>query len=401
MKKFVFFLAIALGVYADAGAWEMPPRFFELGFDVEAGQSNNHFRFDDIFNSSRTLDINLNKMSGKAFALDLLGKGNFFMNVQTRGKHWIGIGIFFGFEGLGFFSLSEGLMDFVGGGNGNFSSFSGEADFAAGIFADTGIKAGFRAGKWRFSIAPAMYVPLLYIPEPDIDLYLSASDPLYGFMRVKGNMYTAIPLDKSSTVGEMLEAKGFDVSLDIAFSALPWFDIGTTLSHIPVYPAVMNHGAEIDKLYEINKEKNKIQDLFDKDGFDNILDPKPDGDDLESFSGARRRVFRPFGFDAYAFLKPAKKDWLVFKPWLGGSVLTVYKNPSFNFGLDIWLKIVNMLNFYYAFGRRDLVWQNSLKLALNLRVLELIAGAGLRSREFSGVWAGAGLYTAVGIRLGF
>jgi hypothetical protein len=401
LKRLFFCCLTVLAGLSCLGAWEMPSRFFELGIDAEAGVANNYLAWEDAFNSSRKLNIDLDKLGDDYFGLDFFFAGRFFMNVQTRGKHRIGVGVFSGVESSSFFTLSKEAMEFLFHGNGSSSSIEGSIAAGGSVFADVGLKANFQIGKLHFNVAPAMYIPLLYAAEPDVSYSFDSSDPVNGYLRVNTDIYSAVPLEGSFGAADIIKPKGFDLSLDVSYNFLPILDFGGSATHIPLFPAYMSNGAKIDRTYSINKDGYTLQELIENDGLDNILDPKPGKDDLESFSDARQAVFRPLRFTAYAFFKPFKKDWLALKPWIGLSTLTVYDGACFNFGLDFQLKIVNMLNFYYAFSRMETVWQNKLTIGINLRVLELDIGAGFRSRDFTGAFTVKGFYALAGLRLGF
>jgi hypothetical protein len=335
-----------------------------------------------------------------------MAKGNFALNVQTRGKHWVGVGFYSGFDTLGFFSIPEDAMDFLFHG-GDLSNLEGSLELGGSVFADAGLKTSFKAGKFRFAVNPAMYVPMLYMTRPDITYQVTSTNPLKGVLYADATAYTAVPVDEDtlnspSFAGDDIYnmPRGFDLSVDVSYGLFPFLDVGGSVGHIPLYPAHMQYGAKVNKTYAINEEELSLDKLLDG-GLGGLIDPEPSTDDLEYFSGANKTVFRPLRIAAYAFYKPFKKDWLALKPWIGFSALTVYDSACFNCGLDFQLKLVNMLNLYYAFSLMEKVWQNKLTLGINLRVLELDVGAGFRSREFTGAFTVKGFYGSVGLRLGF
>ncbi|MDR1566198.1 MAG: hypothetical protein LBS48_02810 [Treponema sp.] len=387
-------------------AWEMPPRFFEVAFDAEFGADNSYLSLGDFFNAAQTLALDFDSLGSREFSLDFAAKGNFALNVQARGKHWIGVGLYTGFDTLGFFAIPEDAMGFLFRG-GNLSNLEGGLELGGSVFADTGLKTSFRAGKFRFAVSPALYIPVLYMPRPDITYRVTSTNPLKGVLHADAVAYTAVPVNDDFLNSPSFTAddasnmpRGVDLSVDVSYGLFSFLDVGGSVSHIPLYPAYMQYGARVDKTYVINENELDLNDLLDG-GLGGIISPEPSEDDLEYFSGAHKAVFRPLRFAAYAFYKPFKKDWLALRPWIGFSALTVYDSACFNFGLDFQLKLVNMLNFHYAFSLMEKVWQNKLAIGLNLRLLELDVGAGFRSREFTGAFTVKGFYASVGMRLGF
>jgi hypothetical protein len=400
------FLTVFLGLASFIEAWDMPPRFFEITVDAEAGAANSYLSLGDFFNTARTLRLDLDRLGSREFGLELMARGNFALNVQTRGKHWVGVGLYTGFDVLGFFTISEDVMSFLFR-NGDLSGMKGDFALGGGVFADVGIKTSFKTGDFRFTVSPAMYVPVLYMAEPDITYQITGLNPVNGFLRANASVYTAVPVNSDTldslafTTEDLFNVpRGFDLSFDIAYNFYPVLDIGGAIGHIPLYPAYMEYGARIDKTYEINKDNLDLGELLDG-GLDGIIDPEPGIDDLEYFSGTREAVFRPLRFSVYGVYKPLEKDWPAFKPWIGFSVFTVYDSACFNFGLDAQFKVVNMLNFYYSFSHMEKVWQNRLTMGINIRIFELVTGIGFRSMDFAGAWNIKGAYAALGLRLGF
>jgi hypothetical protein len=406
MKKYALLVIAVFSISSFAAAWEMLPRFFELGVDFEFGAANSFLSLGDFFNSGRTLKIDLDRLGGEEFGLDLIARGGFFMNVQTRGEHWIGVGFYSGLDVLGFFTVPEDAMNYLFN-DGDLSNLHGSLEAGGSVFADMGLKTRFKAGKFKVAFNPAMYVPLIYMGKPDISYRINGTNPLAGNLRADFAAYAAVPVDRDSFDSFSLNTddlfavpKGFDLSLDISYSLFPFMDVGGAAEHIPLYPAFMQYGAKVTKTYVINENNLDLSDLLDG-GLGGIISPEPGADDLVFFSDAHEAVFRPLRFSAYTVLKPFRGDWLAFKPWLGLSVFTVYDSVCFNFGLDAQFKVVNMLNFYYAFSHMEKVWQNRFGVGVNIRVLEVLAGAGFRSRDFVGAWNIKGAYATVGLRFGF
>jgi hypothetical protein len=404
MKKSGFLVVGLLCVSSFAPAWEMPSRFFEMGVDAEIGAANSYLTMGDFFNSARTLKIDFARLGSREFGMDFIGRGNYFINARLRGEFWEGIGLSTDLDAVGFFSMPAEAMKYLFH-DGDLSNLKGSLGMGGSVFADVGIKTSFKAGKFRFAVNLALYMPLFYLKESDVTFQINGITPLDGYLSANAAAYTAIPegddFDSSVNGGGFFSApKGFDLSLDVAYGLFPFMDVGGSISHIPLYPAFMQYGAKIDKTYVLNENNLDLNELIDG-GFGGLISPEPSADDLEYFSDAHEAVFRPLRFSAYAFFKPFEQDWLTFKPWIGFSVLTVYDSACFNIGLDARFKTVNMLNLYYAFNYMEKVWQNKLTVGVNFRILELVAGIGLRSQDFVGVWNVKGIYTNLGLRLGF
>jgi hypothetical protein len=401
-KKFFAFTLVFVSSFA-LFAWEMPGRYFELGLDVELGMANSSLKWGEIFNSTRTIEIDLDKLGEDEFGLDLMTRGNFFMNYQSKGKNKIGVGVFAGVESNGFGSLSQEAVELLVSGNGGASSLEGSAAMGGSVFADIGLRGTAVINKWKFTVSPAVFIPLLYMSKPDISYSLTNGDPFSGNITVNADIYTAFARDDGFTISDALAPKGFDISADLSYQLFPFLEVGGTITHIPIVPAFMSYGASIDKNYTVNSGGKTIQDLIEDDDLGSFLSPEPGEDDLVSFSDGDKAVLRPLRFDAYTVYTPFKMDWLRLrlKPSLGLSFLTVYDTVHFNAGLETEFKLVNMFGLTWDFRYREQVWLNKLGLMLNFRALELDFGAGFRSLDFPGAFTAKGFYASFGFRLGF
>jgi hypothetical protein len=403
MKK-IFTAALVFVSSFTLWAWEMPSRYFELGLDFEFGAANRSLTWGDIFNSAETGKIDLNKLENDDFSLDFLTKGNFFINVQTRGKYKIGVGIFSGFENNLFAALPQETMDLLINGDNNASLLEGGVSIGGSIFTDIGIRGTATINKWKFTVSPAVFIPLFYMTEPNICYSLTNGNPFSGIIIAKADVYTAFTMNDglNLTMEDALAPKGFDISADLSYQLFPFLDLGGTVAHIPIVPAHMSRGQRIDKIYTVNQSGKTVQELIDNDELGSLLSPEPGEDDLVSFSDGNQMVFRPLRFDGYAVYKPFRDQLrLSLKPSIGLSFFTVHNKVYFNAGLETEFKFANMLGLTWDFRYREQIWLNKLGLILNFRILELDLGAGFRSPDLPGVFMGRGLYASCGVRLGF
>jgi hypothetical protein len=403
MKTKFFAVTLAFISSFALWAWEMPSRYFEMGLDVDVGVANSSLSWGEIFNSARTIEIDLNNLGESELGLDLLTRANFFMNLQTRGKYKIGVGVFSGVEINSFGSLSQEAVELLVNGNGSASSLEGSAAMGGSVFADVGLRGMATLNKWKFTVSPSVFIPLIYMSKPDISYTLTTGDPFSGNITVKADIYTALSPDEGINISEVLAPKGFDISADISYQLFPFLEVGGTVTHIPIVPAFMSHGRSINENYAINGAGKTLQELIEDDELSSLLSPEPSEDDLVSFSNGDKAVVRPLRFDAYTVYTPFTMDWmrLSLKPSLGLSFLTVYDTVHFNVGVATEFKLVNMVGLTWDFRYREQVWLNKLSLMLNVRALELDFGAGFRSLDFPGAFTAKGLYASFGFRLGF
>jgi hypothetical protein len=400
-KKFFAITLIFISSFALL-AWEMPSRYFELGFDYEFGAANRSLSWGDVFNSDKTIEVDLDKLAEDEFGLDFATRGAFFLNFQSKGKYKIGFGVFSDFEGGAFGSLSQEAVELLVKGNGDASAIEGSAAAGGSLFAGVGLRATATIRKWKFTLTPAVFIPLFYMEEPDVRYSLTNGDPFSGSITVKADLYTALLPEDDIVMDDLIAPKGFDLSLDVSYPLFTFLELGGTLTHIPVLPAHMTTGRRINKDYQVNGSGKPLKDIVEDGDWDSLLDPEPSEDDLVSFTGDDQEVKRPLRFDVYAVYRPFR-NWmrLSLKPSVGLSLFTVYNTTHFNVGLETEFKLINMFGLTWDFRYREDVWLNKLGLMLNFRVLELDLGLGFRSQDLPGAFTAKGLYGSVGFRLGF
>jgi hypothetical protein len=399
-RKFFAVILVFTGFFA-LGAWEMPNRYFELGGDFELGVANRSWGWGDIFSGINSHELDLDKLTGDEFSLDLLYRANLFLNVQTQGKYKIGVGIFSGIDSYLFVTLPQDTVEFLVNENNSRSFLAGSISTGGSVFADVGLRGTATINKWKFTISPSVFIPILYMTEPTISYFLSSSDPFLAQITINSDIYTAIDLndlDNEFNAGEVLAPKGFDISADLSYQLFSFLDLGATVTHIPIVPAFMTHGRRINKSYGVNSGKS-VQELLDNEELGSLL---PSEADVLSFSNGNQAVTRPLRFDGYVVYTPFKDTVrLSLKPSAGLSFFTIYNKVHFNAGLETDFKLANMLGLTWDFRYREQIWLNKLGLMLNFRIVEVDLGAGFRSQDLLGAFTAKGFYASCGVRVGF
>ncbi|MDR1277765.1 MAG: hypothetical protein LBK02_03355, partial [Treponema sp.] len=404
-------LCLGFQLYGD-----IPPRYVELGLDLDMGAANNYIGLMDVFTPDRKITIDLDLLPvNSGFSLNVNAEAKpFFLNIQTRGKHEVGFGLYVGVEAAVYSNLPGDVMSLLSKGNTGLSSFSGDIAAGASVFADVGLEAHARFGKLKIGLSPALYIPVVYAPKPSIRFMVDTGETIKGEAAIDASVYTPVSLedlleDSPGSSGftldpwALLEARGFDFSLSAEYEVLPVLDAGGLVKHIPLMPAVLSHRMNAYTAYSFNQgdDSKGILDMLDDDfDFDDMFT----AEELEmSYSDdASLRVFRPMTFDFYVRYKPLSSNAVVLKPNIGFSVLTIYEKAGFNFGLECELNWKNFVSLAVRTGYWERLWQHRVAIMLfNLRAFEVNVGVGLQSQDFVSSFKISGANVAVGIRLGF
>jgi hypothetical protein len=227
----------------------------------------------------------------------------------------------------------------------------------------------------------------VYIPKSTLNYELNTDEGLY--IAVSGDMKVYMPFSS----GGLEDRGGFDLSVSGEYALSPILDVGASLSHIPFVPARMSRGTSFSFDYEIIDQKN----LFD--GFD--INDSFDDPEQKDFTGAHKVVLRPLRLDFYVLYRPFRKDILTIKPNIGFTAINPSEEVYFNGALEAQLNVARIFFLTLGTGREEGYWRHKLGMAINMRVLELDFGVGLKSQRYAKSYQLSGLEASVGMKFGF
>ncbi|MDR1955593.1 MAG: hypothetical protein LBQ30_01910 [Treponema sp.] len=389
---------------------EKPRRYVELGFQLESGFANNYLGYRDIFNDDKIIRLNFNEMGVYDFNLAADVSAQTFLNIQGA---TFSVGLSAGLEGLAYGSVSKSLFALLSRGNRSGLSKT-ELAFGGGLFADAGFTFERQFGKLRFLVNPAIFLPVVYIPKPDISLSVrTLSNDVSISGKLAMEVYSPIRLGEgeefgidTSNLSELMGsgALGTDISLGAEYALTSFLDAGLLLSHIPLGSSRLHSQAQVSATFGFNNGTGEDEgSLFDQllngniDEILNIEDPTVLYD-----QGKVIFVSRPLRFDLYAHIRLLGKNFLVLRPNAGLSLFTLYGSlPCFNAGLEGQINLGRLLSINGGSAYRELLWKHHLALTLNLRLVELNLGLNLRSQELAESFKLSGLGVSFGLRAGF
>jgi hypothetical protein len=393
-------------------AQDKPHRFVETGVDVHGSFANSYLRTGDIFKEKIYLDISkLADDLGNGLGIFFDARCELFLNFNL-GAVW-GFGFFTGLDALGQFNIPQSMVELLAEGSDPDKTYSDDFGLGAAVFYEAGFWASAKIRRIKFMVRPAYFLPLAYLSNPRVNYAFAIGDD--GSVTMTGN-YNAdiyIPLlhDDIAAMGDsigiddlgdlpgnismadMLRKGGVDLVLRAEYPVYHNFIIGATLSHLPMIPAQLSEKYAIKGGFEINKT---IEDILNND-FD-----MPEIDLAGEYETDHKAVFRPFkiGFDAV--YRPFNIRLLTLMPDLALVFNSIYDTPVYlDFGISGELSLADIFMVTIGTHLEDLVWKQRIGLALNLRVVELMAGITTQSQDFLRSFQGAGFGVDLGLRLGF
>jgi hypothetical protein len=408
---FLMIAGASLGAQEEPSAvepgdpWRMPDRIVEFGLDLDLGFGNSMIKLGDVFNFRKTLLIDLSAMSkGKFSAREDLAVSAF---LDLRFGKNLSVGLFSGVQIEAFQSAPEEFTELLRRGNVQTKSMKLGMSAGAAAFVDAGFRVEAAFDKLRFTVKPAAYIPLLYLPPLDMAVDLTVTGQgmvLSGSAQM--NLYSAVSLEQAlggngfTDLASLIPSPiplGFDLALEGRYSLLPILDLGLDIARLPLFPAQLRH-----RMRQELKMEGDWSDMYDKlTGGDFEM---PVIETPQSFAGnASFMAFRPLRFDLFAEYRPIVIDLFVFRAHIGFSVLTIfgYDTACFNAGLGGEIRIANILGLSLETDYTERLWTHAFGLRLNLRALELKGEIALKGPDILSSLKGRGLGAFVGIRLGF
>ncbi|GHV80606.1 hypothetical protein AGMMS49944_23970 [Spirochaetia bacterium] len=374
-------------------------RLVEVGFDIKAGFGTGLIGVSEILKKDLVIDLDdkYDKIGKKGVGMGAnLAIHPFYVNVNVP-KIGMGFGLFTNVDGRFDLTLPKDLFGLIAKGNsaGDHNPH-GKIPVSGAVFAEAGLSwhGTLLEDKLRISAASAYYVPLIYVPKSNLAYKLETRVDGSLYVGVVGAMDLYTVLNNPSSIGG-----GGDLSLTGEYALFPIIDVGSTISHIPIVPAVLTNGKKFTVTGDIINTPSLLSD--------GIGETKFGGEEGESIPD--RMVVRPMRFDFYVLYRPFRKDVLTIKPSIGYTVLNPSEETYFNGVLEIQLhagKFNAAMPGYIFFlylntGVEEGYWRHRLGFALNFRAVELDFEAGLRSQDYLKSYQASGVEIAFGMKFGW
>lgn len=437
MKKVIAVLSL-LTVLASLAFADIHPRYrnLEIGVDGSLSAAQNLFTIDDIL--TETININFTDMAKdlgrKDFSTSINSNANVYLDLKIA---FLTFGIYVNlFDVTSGVSLSKDFFNLLGNGNKLDEKMSFYVSSRFEAFSDIYVPVGINLGKLKFTVAPSLFIPLLYMPNTKAQLDVTTGSD--GHLNVSGStnasIYTVFGMgmteDKRpdldpekilSDFGSYFGFAGFDIMGSAEFELFDNLDVGAYI-HLPLVPGRLDHSIEAAISYDLDIPS--VGDLLIPPA--DSSDPEdPEGETPSGDSGADNGMFgapkietsvlnnrsfkvnRPFRLGAEASFRPFGK-WFAIRPSLGIAA----RNPfgkDFKFGdnvyteyalnLDMRLLYVICLNFTTAY--QDQIFCQEAGVGFNFKVLEVTANVASSGTSFAKSFGLGGVKAKINVKLGF
>jgi hypothetical protein len=411
MKKLYAVIAVLLAVAGSLWA-DLPPRVFEFGFNTGAGFANSYIGASEIFR--QTIEIDLTQ-EAKPLYFDFGADFDFFINLNVKDK--VGFGLFVGADALGQFSLSEDIQTFLQG-NELGKTYEGDIGTGGSIFIEAGAHGYFHIKKLRIAVRPAYYFPAAYMkPNAHYTLRTGSSGDVYADFEYDLALYTPFAIEGAeddlsdilNNIGDIDFSNingrgGVDIGAALDYPILPKLTVGASVSHIPLFPAQLVNKTIIQGAKHLESD-DLLNELINGGDIGALLQDRT----VESVHDSIQ-IFRPFKIGINAVYTPFKFKALALSlvPQIGYAYNAIYVKPhsvegslKMRVGFFNIIRSNSLLAFTFSTGYEDKLWKHGVGFTLNLRAMQLDAGASVQSENFVQSFKGAGININAGLRFGW
>ncbi len=397
-------------------------RIFEFGIDVLAQGNENFMPLEDIFVEDLVIDLPAiaDSMGDEGFVLDALFEPSLYTNFYIGGY---GVGASLSLDGYMKAGIGKDFWDFLAYGNNVEDSIEVPVSAGAEFYVELAVPVNFKIGKFQIKVAPAAFMPVAYVPNPNAKIVVSTNSD--GSMTADGSatytVYTATDIsnifDKNwqlksgasysdltkNLSADIWQTVGLDIDAEVEYPLLSFLTLGG-YTHIPVIPGRLNYSAT--QTFTANATLNPVLDSL-QSGSSVSYDYTYEFGEL-TFGNEIYSVNRPFRLGVTACVKVPFVGNLTVLPKIGfatrnpfGEDYNFSENSMLEYSLGVHYSLLNMLNFSLTHEFSNQIFSNYAGFALNIRILQLNLMVGTSGPTFAESFSVEGLKAKVGICVGF
>lgn len=374
-------------------------RYFEIKTGADIGISNNLFSCSNLLKKDLVIDL-------KKIADDCPESG-FYIRAGINPKLELNLNILdlnFGYSaGVEFyekFQLGKDIFDFLGYGNNVGETLDISFNNSTEVYAFNQVDVGFKIGKFKINVRPAVFLPILSICNSGGSLtVLNDTDGrLQINMTTDMAIYSSIPL-KSDEDGVTFETDaisdifagnyGFDLGGSVGYAFTDTFSI-EGVCRIPVIPGHLKNKSSVKGGFTYNMKLTDFENSEKEEKGTEVVNE-------EVFYA----INRPMKLTAYVnkdligklFIARAGAGIGIQRPFCEGA----YCYPEYYLGLTF--NLINIFKVGISTEYTSQLFKHQLGTTLNVRVLQLDLGISTQSSSFkkSMEVAGVGAYAYVTI----
>lgn len=377
-------------------------RFFEIKVGTDFDFSNNLFAANEFM--KKDLVIDLRKIaddcpeSGFNIRADM--EPSLALNLNIRDFH---LGFSSGVEMYESMSIGKDLFDFLGYGNsiGDTLDFTFKND--ADVFAFSQVDVGFRLGKLKINVQPAVFLPIIsvrggggkasVVNDSDGNLIIDVDMDMdvYSIAELKSEDKKNITFDADKIEAALRSGYGFDLGGGVAYNLSKSLFVEATC-RIPMFPGYLDNKSTINGGFDY---KVKLTDFENSE--------KESKDVTVTNEKEKLAIHRPLKFDVYVdknllgslFNARAGAGFGVRRPFCSEAVFY----PEYYLGFT--LNLIDIFKLGVSTQYKDQLFIHQVGTTLNVRVLQIDLGLSSQSSSFTKSMSVAGIGAYAYVSMGF
>lgn len=393
MKRLVSILTLSILCLCSTFAGNFfEKRYFELQMNVPVNVSNNAIKLEDVLKKEVVIDLSeiAAKLPKEGLVVNASAYPDFAMNIRA-GNVFVGMSTGLDvYERLG---ISKDLFDFIGKGNQVGESIDIDLNNCADVFFHYDIEVGVKVKKTDVHIRPAIFVPIVSMAgEVGKATFVNDSEGnIAANIHADFNIYSVDFDNPENIINDLSKSIGFDIGGSYTKSFNPRADLIIDF-RIPVVPGKLNY------LTKFSMDMDYSMNIMDFGEVTNSTSNESTTERIKPY-----KVNRPLKLNGYINYKLFGKllsvraggGLGVYHPF--GDGWTVY--PEYFVGTVF--NLADVLKFNASMEYTDRIFRNQLGATVNLRIVQVDAGASLQSADFAKSFTGTGYGAYAIVSLGF
>ncbi len=393
MKKLFSILVLSVLCLSAAFANNFfEKRYFEMQMNVPVNVSNNAIKLEDVLKSEVVIDLRdiATKMPKEGLVVNASAYPEFAMNIRAGN---VFVGMTTGLDVYERLGISKDLFDFLGKGNQVGESIDVALNNSADVFFHYDLEVGVKVKKTDIHIRPAIFVPIVSMADEagKVTFVNDSEGNIAANLHADFNIYSIDFDNPENIANDLSKSIGFDIGGSYTKSFNPRADLIIDF-RIPVVPGKLNYltkfSMDMDysmKIMDLGEATNSLSNDSTTERIkpykvnrplklNGYIDYKLYGKLLSVRAGGGLGVYHPFG-----------DGWSIYPEYFVGTV--------FN--------LADLLKFNVSTEYTDRIFKNQLGATINLRIVQVDAGASLQAADFAKSFTGTGYGAYAIVSVGF
>ena len=375
-----------------------PRKYFETGMSAKAALSNSYFTIQQLFPADGVLLLDFNAMMADLEDRDLEVAANLYFEEHTvMTILGLSLGQYGSLHGSVSTVIPNGIIEAVADGISLGETNEDTADVYARLFVKAGMYAGFRWKDWQFSTKAGAFAPIVYTDKDarfsyevsngstgDITAAAEMSIPIYTMMNLSD------PTDMNAE--DIINSLGYNLDLGVVKMKNGKPHYGFSLTGLTVAPAKLP--------YTTTMSAGSSMTTTDLLEYEDGSEPWSTDSHLEETETLEKlyEVSLPLSAGGFYCLSGYPR----FIDWIGKGEVTL-DDGILLLGGGITAKgaVFPLSALSLSLGYDKFLWETSMEMRVNLRVIEIGVDVGLSNTHFVNLFSPRGVTAGLNIAVGW